>query len=920
MSKVWTSRRVTLGNVSTAAIALMLLGTPAAGMAQTSSSASTDGQAATLEIDIPAQPLGDALRRFAEATGVQLGYSTALVAGKTSSAVHGKATVPEALARLLAGTGITATLTGRNATLHETVAADGERVAGTVRVEGVQGSPYNGGAGQAAGVNGVNGSRDITATEGTKSFTSGALTVGGKSVQSIKDTPQSVSVMTSERLEQQAITTYNEALKVLPGISSAQGDSSIETTFYSRGFAVNSVQVDGGAPLKVSDGIFAQIDMSMYDHIELLRGAATFNGYGDPSGTVNLARKKPLDHQQVAVELQAGSWQNYRIVADISSPLGFDGKLRGRLVSTYQDRHFFYNTAKDNKALIYGIVELDATPTTLVTMGGSYTRQNSVPWLHGLPRYITGADLNLPRSTSFVFPWNRWNFRTTEIFGSVNQKLGDDWSAKLNVTYNQQNSVRKLGYSNGSVNPLTDAGATMQGLYNNFPSKQYSYELTVDGAFEVLGQRQEVTFGLNRTKRDQAGRTNYGILMGYATAASPYVPYPGGPAYYSGSVNGAYPPIDVFNFDPSDPRYSEPATPFAINRLDPSNTVQTTAYANLRLTAFDRIHLNTVLRWTRFESDSVFESLCDGAAWCTAYGYSLGDVIASSKSANSQSRFAWPPTASLSFDLTRTLVAYAGYSDIYDNQANLETASGVPLPPITGSNIEAGFKWQARDGKLNATISVYRTRKTGWGILDGDEVDVGNGNNCCYYVDPERTSINKGFEAEVTGEPITGLQIAASYAYNRSNQVGTTFGTANGKPSVSIQPKNVYKVWASYDFGASGYNGILSRLTLSGGVSGQSSAYRSGYSCINLLAPNALGVSRCATYALPNYVPYEFTVPAYAVVSGRIDYQLSDEWSASVNLDNIFDKTYYQSVGAATIRGNWYGAPRSVLVSLRGKW
>jgi outer membrane receptor for ferric coprogen and ferric-rhodotorulic acid len=919
MSKLWTSKRVTLGYVSSAAMALMLLGAPAAAMAQAGSAPA--GAEAAVEIDIPAQPLSDALRRFAEATGVQLGYSTALVAGKTSSATEGRATPSQALSRLLAGTGITASLSGRNATLHETVTAYGERVAGTVRVEGVQGSPYNGGAGQAAGVNGVNGSRDITATEGTKSFTSGALTVGGKSVQSIKDTPQSVSVLTSERLQQQAITTYNDALKVLPGISQAQGDTSIETTFYSRGFAINSIQVDGGAPLKVGDGVFAQIDMSIYDHVELLRGAATFNGYGDPSGTVSLVRKKPLDHQQVAVEAQAGSWQNYRIVADISSPLGFDGKLRGRLVSTYQDRHYFYNTAKDNKALIYGIVELDATPTTLVTLGGNYMRQNSVPWLFGLPRYQTGADIHLPRSTSFVFPWNLWNFQTTELFGSVNQKISDDWSAKLNVTYSKQNSVRKLGYSSGSVNPLTNVGPTMNGYYNNFPSKQYSYELTVDGAFKVLGQRQEVTFGVNRTKRDQAGRANYNLLIAGATATSPYVPYPGGPAYYSGSVNGALPPINVFNFDPSDPRYSEPATPLAWTRYGVDNTVQTTAYANLRLTAFERLHLNAVLRWTRYENDNVYDALCTGAAtaaYCT--GLKIGDAFLSTPGSNHQSRFAWPPTASLSFDVTRTLTAYAGYSDIYDNQANLETASGAALPPVTGSNIEAGFKWQARNGKLNATISIYRIRKTGYGILDGDEVDLGNGNTCCYYVDPEKTYINKGFEGEVTGEPITGLQIAASYSYNRSNRAGTTFGTAAGTPIVSIQPKHVYKIWASYDFGAAGHKGLLSRLTVSGGVNGQSSAYRSGYSCVNLLAPNALGISRCASFAAPNYLPYEFTVPAYAVVSGRIDYRLSDQWSASVNLDNILDKTYYQSVGTATTQGNWYGTPRSVLVSLRGKW
>ncbi len=79
-----------------------------------------------------------------------------------------------------------------------------------------------------------------------------------------------------------------------------QGDTNLEHTFYSRGFAINSIQIDGGAPLTTGilggQSFYPQIDISQYDHVELLRGAAgLFNGYGDPSGTVNLVRKKPLD-------------------------------------------------------------------------------------------------------------------------------------------------------------------------------------------------------------------------------------------------------------------------------------------------------------------------------------------------------------------------------------------------------------------------------------------------------------------------------------------------------------------------------------------------------------------------------------------------------------------------------------------------
>ncbi len=75
-----------------------------------------------------------------------------------------------------------------------------------------------------------------------------------------------------------------------------------------------------------------------------------------------------------------------------------------------------------------------------------------------------------------------------------------------------------------------------------------------------------------------------------------------------------------------------------------------------------------------------------------------------------------------------------------------------------------------------------------------------------------------------------------------------------------------------------------------------------------------------AQACLPDgYEDYKFTVPPYAVFSGRIDYRLSGKWSLAVNLENILDKTYYQTTGGVT-GGKWYGVPRSVIATLHAKW
>ena len=898
--------------------------------------------------DVPSQALSSGLLRFGEQAGLQFSLDSKLVEGKTANALHGRYSVEEGLRQLLAGSGLSYRFTGAKTVAIE-VSADlnGERVTGAVKVEGAQGSPYFGGAGVAAGVNGVNGSRDMTATEGTGSFTSGALTIGSKVPQALKDVPQSISVLTSERLEEQHITDFTSALAQLPGVALTQGDSSLETVFYSRGFQITSIQVDGGAPLTTrfanvnGIGFFPQIDMSIYDHVELLRGAdGLFNGYGDPGGTVNLVRKKPLDHAQFTLDAQAASWDNYRLVADATAPLAFDGKLRGRLVMTWQDNHHFYNIAKDNKSLVYGILELDVTPTTLLTAGVNYTQQNSTPWEYGLPRYQTGADLMLPRSTSLAFPWNRWDFKTTEYFAGLEQKIGKDWTLKINLTDNSQSSVKKLGYSYGPVNPANKLGPVLEGVDVNYASKQLSVEAVLSGAFDVFGQRQEITIGINRSDQDAGG---YSPTSGLTNSSyiAPYQPYPGGPQYCyttsttqpcpAGTIAPGTPPINVFNFNPNDPIYTEPRPGLPYARYPVDGQIQDVAYLNVRLTAFNRLHLTTGIHWSDYEYRSEEQDLCaDVSAGCQ-----IGAVTNDTRLFYTGHQFSWPPSATLSYDVTKALTAYVGYTDIYQDQSSSLGSDLKPIGPVTGSNWEAGLKWAPRNGRLNLSLAAYRTRQKGFGTPDGDYDDDGNfvasngkvfpnggqidaARYCCYKSDPNNTLLSQGVDLEATGEILPGLQAAASYTYNENKYEGSSNGSLSGTPLVSIQPRSLYKLWVSYDFGAKRHDGVLSRLSVSGGVNGQSSGYRSGSACLpDHIATNpATGASSCLRGG--SYI-YAYTIEPYAVFSGRIDYHFSRKWALALNVENILDKTYYQTVSSPSL-GNWYGAPRSFTVSVHAKW
>ena len=212
----------------------------------------------TYAFNISAKPLLAALTDFSELTGIQLVYPSGDALKVRSQAVSGTYSAEQALRLMLAGTGIDFRLaSGGTITLQK--ASSDTRVLGPVRVEGQTGSTA-----------GANGSRDPTATEGTRSYTSSALQVASKTAQSMRDTPQSVSVITQQRMQDQNLTDFNAVMRQAPGITMT--NSASETfNYYSRGFAVQSIQFDGGAPLALSFGdetatatnYIPQIDMSI---------------------------------------------------------------------------------------------------------------------------------------------------------------------------------------------------------------------------------------------------------------------------------------------------------------------------------------------------------------------------------------------------------------------------------------------------------------------------------------------------------------------------------------------------------------------------------------------------------------------------------------------------------------------------------
>ena len=809
--------------------------------AQPSSAASAGAERS---YDIGTQPLGATLTRIAAESGQPISIQSDLVRGLVAPAVVGRFTGEQAATRALDGSGLMLTRTGSGALTVQ----PGGGAATTAPPATAPSTTSTSGAVEPNSVRSLE-TIHVTAdqlnatTENSGSYTTGGITIG-KATRALKDTPQSVSVITRYRLDDQNMRSLDDALLNSPGIT-AEMQSSTERNFYSRGFLIDTIQYDG-VPTERGSGFSTSPDLSGYDRVEILRGpAGLFNGAGNPGGTVNLVRKRPLREQQFIGQARVGSWNYKRADADLSVPLNEGGSVRARMVTAYEDRDYFYDYADAKKSVFYGIVEADLGSRTTLGLGVNYERNKSVPFYTGLPRYTNGQDLRLSRSSYTNGGWSTSDIKNTTVFADLNHNFDDNWRLKASVSSMREDNNEFTGAGFGAVNPVTGLGFAVSGFDQHLVGTQVAADVNLTGSFGAMGRHHDVLVGANYLKRD------------YDVDSQAYASVPANP----------------FTFDPSN--YLTRPTAFARAASATTQTrEQTGVYGSLRLALSDRTKFAFGGRVSSWETETVNRVT------------GLNSVQPYQENGNFTSYGA------LSYDLTPEWMTYASYAEIFRSQANLFTAAGERLDPVTGSNAELGLKGALFGGNMNASVALFRTLESNRSQVDPNNPQPcaasPNGTAACYVAEGKVRS--QGLDAELTGAITPNWQMAAGYTFNQTkylrDRTATGLASTNeNQPLSTFTPRHIVRLWTAYRL-----PGAASKWTLAGGVNLQSETYKTG---------GTLRVEQAS----------------YAVWSARVNYQISRNVSAALNVTNIFDKKYYRTIG--TNGGNWYGEPLNVMASMQ---
>jgi outer membrane receptor for ferric coprogen and ferric-rhodotorulic acid len=492
------------------------------------------------------------------------------------------------------------------------------------------------------------------------------------------------------------------------------------------------------------------------------------------------------------------------------------------------ERDYFYDHAHGRKSLAFGAIEYDLTPQTILSLSLSSQDHEVKAASGGLPRYTNGTLLDVPRSTNNLPDWNNKLYQTDETAASVEHRFDNKWVAKASSNHREQHLHEKQAYYSTGVNPVTNV-VTYKWNRNEIDYTRDGLDTYVTGPFEMFGRTHSLLLGYNS---DVYHRTGLSVISNFVAN----VPF------------GNLAPIAT-----------EPETANQNGRdliIEQYGT-----YSQLRLSIADPLTLVLGGRRTTYKSRSRNIAPSVETNWVEARDKADNRVT---------------PYGGVLYDVTRQVTLYGSYADIFIPQTQL-MFTGDTLEPRVGKQYELGGKADLLNGNLGASLAWFNMRDNNRAYADP--------NHATYYLAAGEVE-SKGWEVELVGKPLAGLEIMAGYTRLTTRYL--TDRNSAGKQFSLDSPKHQLKFWANYRFSGETLDGLS--VGLGGLVSSRFA---------NSLTTQGQG--------------------GYAVMNGQIAYRIDKTYWLSLLANNLFDRKYFTSLGGAS-GGNVYGDPRNFLLTLRAAY
>ena len=524
----------------------------------------------------------------------------------------------------------------------------------------------------------------------------------------IKETPQSISVVSRALMDDFSLDDINAVLESTPGVTVEQIETD-RTYFKARGFEITNFLIDGLGTPQTSGSIQGTLDTAIYDRVEIVRGAnGMMTGAGNPSATVNMVLKKPTYTTQAHASASYGSWNNKRVDIDVSAPINDEHAVRA--VFSKQDKESYLDRYETDKTIAYLAYEGKLADDTLLSI--NYVNQQKdadSPLWGALPLYYTdGSPTDYDESTSTAADWSYWDNSAERIYVTLEQNLSATWVAKARYAHikNEQNS--ELFYVYGTPDKETGLGLTGYASRYDYKDTQDLFDLYASGKFELFSLEHDLSFGISQANMDFNDQSLYDYSTGNGFPAMP----------------------DLATWDGIAPEATLADAP---NGSDVQNT-QRSAYVSTRIKLAEPLSILAGVRYTDWETK--------GTAYSVVQTRDDSEVI---------------PYIGTVYDFTESLSAYASYTETFVPQKELDI-NAEQLAPVIGKSTEVGLKAQLLDEQVFVTLAYFDAKQDGLAIALPDSLP----SDTRYYA---ADGINSdGFEIELSGRLTDDLSASISFS------------------------------------------------------------------------------------------------------------------------------------------------------------
>jgi catecholate siderophore receptor len=594
-------------------------------------------------------------------------------------------------------------------------------------------------------------------------YSTSSISTATKTDTPLLEVPQSVSVITQDLIQDQAMQSLTDVIRYAPGVGAAQGEGNRDNPIFRGNSTTADLFVDG-----IRDDVEYYRDLYNVERVEVLKGPnGMMFGRGAVGGLINRVTRWANREDVREATLQAYSEGGGRTTADFGTAIG--DSLGLRVTGLYEDSDSYRDDVKFER--------VGVNPTMFFGLGENATLRLGYEYYD----YDRTADRGIPS----------FNGRPSE--SDPETFFGDPHQSTTAATVNAATAVFEYRFANGAsltnrtrwadydkdywnvyaVTPVTDGlvGIEAYGQENQRENLFNQTDLVLD--FNTGGIGHTFLVGMELGTQDSDNRRDNG-LFDFGGGAPPvtvpasndqrvYVPF--GNPRTTFPVNFAHVPTAA-NANP------------AFNHIE---TTQASLYVQDQIRFSPHWQAIVGVRYDNLEIE--FDNLNPPTATTPAQIVSNDDLIS--------------PRAGLIYQPIATLSFYASYTMASLPRAGAQMTSLTPtneaFDPEEWENAEVGLKWDVRPD-VSATLAIYQLDRTN--VIAPDPNDPTQS----ILVDGQRT---RGIELGLTGRITEAWSIAGGYAYQDAEVTRTQSATVVDGARIGQVPENTFSLWNRYDFTAS---------------------------------------------------------------------------------------------------------------------